>query len=55
MRNTKPERGVQSVRGEARTALISPRSDSTPLHLSAPETGAQTATLSLVMEPAFEG
>jgi hypothetical protein len=55
LRNTKPERGVQSVRVEARTALISPRSDSTPLHLSAPGTGAQTATLSLVMEPALKG
>ncbi len=40
LRNTKLERGVQSVRGEARTALISPRSDSTPLHHSAPEVPA---------------
>jgi hypothetical protein len=40
LRNTKPERGVQSVRVEARTALISPRADSTPPHLSAPGSGA---------------
>ena len=33
--------GVQSVRCEARTALISHRSDSTPPHLCAPGTGAQ--------------
>jgi hypothetical protein len=51
----KPERGVQSVRCEARTALISHRADSTPPHLSAPGTGAQTATLRLVMEPALKG
>jgi len=37
----KPECGVQSVRCEARTALISHRADSTPPHLSAPGTGAQ--------------
>ena len=51
----KPERGVQSDRCEARSSLISPRSDSTPLHHSAPGTGAQTATLRLVMEPAEKG
>ena len=33
----KLERGVQSVRCEARTSLISPRADSTPPHLSAPD------------------
>ena len=43
----KPECGVQSVRCEARTALISPRTDSTPPHLSAPGTGAHTTTLRL--------
>jgi len=37
----KLECGVQSVRCEARTALISPRTDSTPLQFSAPGTGAQ--------------
>jgi hypothetical protein len=47
--------GVQSARCEARTALISPRADSTPPHFSAPGTGAQTATLRLVMEPAEKG
>ena len=55
LRNTKPECGVESARVKARTALISPRSDSTPPHLRAPGTGAQTATLSLVMEPALKG
>ena len=53
--NYKPERGVHSDRCEARSSLISPRSDSTPLHHSAPGTGAQTATLRLVMEPAEKG
>ena len=33
----KPERGVQSARCEARAALISPRADSTPPHLCAPD------------------